>query len=301
MINMKLNLRRFDEGATQGTSEGTGENNTGDAGQNDGRELDNVRYGKQDDAAKESDNVDDKSDESDEPEEPTFEELIKGKYKDDYNKSVQKILRKRFNENRTREDNYKRVSPIVDMLADKYGVSATDIDGIINAVQNDDAMYEAEALESGISVEQLKAIKRLKMENEQLRASVEQYNREKEADAIYQNWMEEAEEVKAIYPNFDIHAELADERFSGLLKNGIDVKTAYEVAHHDEIIQGAMQATANAVKNKVVNEVRSGTRPKENGVGSSSGTVVKSDPSKWSKEDMKEVIRRVERGEKITL
>ena len=42
-------------------------------------------------------------------------------------------------------------------------------------------------------------------------------------------------------------------------------------------------------------------RPTENGTISQPGSVRKDDPSKWTKADRAEVMRRVARGEKITL
>lgn len=58
--------------------------------------------------------------------------------------------------------------------------------------------------------------------------------------------------------------------------------------------QQAAQKTANAVAaNKL--------RPKEGGLSSIPPVVVKSDPSKWTKEDRAEIRRRVARGERIEL
>ena len=163
-------------------------------------------------------------------------------------------------------------------------------------------MYEQEALEKGMTVEQLKRISRLENENEQLRASVEQHRQREEADRIYKDWIEQGEELKDTYPDFDLNTEIAHEDFAGLLRSGINVKTAYEVAHHDEIMQGAMQVTAQKVKEKVVNDIRAnGSRPRESAAGNNPGSVVKQDPNKWSREDIREVMRRVERGEKIRL
>lgn len=52
----------------------------------------------------------------------------------------------------------------------------------------------------------------------------------------------------------------------GLLRSGVDARTAYEVVHKDEIIGGAMQYTAQRVQEKVVNDIRArGMRPPENG------------------------------------
>ena len=106
--------------------------------------------------------------------------------------------------------------------------------------------------------------------------------------------------MKSVYPSFDLRAELQNPRFTDLLRNNVDVRTAYEVIHKDEIIPAAMQFTARTVEQKLTNKViANGARPVENGNSSQSATVVKSDVSQLSKADIAEINRRVARGEKI--
>lgn len=89
-------------------------------------------------------------------------------------------------------------------------------------------------------------------------------------------------------------------KFLDLLKSNIDVRTAYEVLHKDEIIPAAMQFTAKTVESKIAKSIAAnGSRPAENAVGAQAPAVVKSDVSQLSKADRKEIIRRVAKGEKI--
>ena len=98
----------------------------------------------------------------------------------------------------------------------------------------------------------------------------------------------------------NIREEIKNPNFASLLRAGIDVKTAYEVVHKDEIIPAAMQFTAKTVEQKLTNKIiAGGARPTENGISSQSATVVKSDVSQLSKKDREEIIRRVRNGEKI--
>jgi hypothetical protein len=112
--------------------------------------------------------------------------------------------------------------------------------------------------------------------------------------------MQESDATKAVYPSFDLQTEMQNPRFTELLRNNVDVRTAYEVLHKDEIIPAAMQFTAKAVEQKLTNKIiANGARPVENGNSSQGATVVKSDVSQLSKADRAEIIRRVQRGEKI--
>ena len=112
--------------------------------------------------------------------------------------------------------------------------------------------------------------------------------------------MRQAEEAKRLYPNLNFEAEAQNPQFRQLLLSGIDVGSAYLVCHKDEIIPAAMQYTAKQVEQKLTNKViANGARPSENGNSSQGASVVKSDVSQLSKAERAEIIRRVQRGEKI--
>ena len=140
----------------------------------------------------------------------------------------------------------------------------------------------------------------MERENAALKAQMEEAQRQENGKKLYATWMQQAEEAKQIYPSFNIETEMANPKFVDLLRSNIDVRTAYEVLHKDDIIRGAMQFTAQTVESKIAEKVASnGARPAENGMSSQSAAVVKSDVSQLSKADRAEIIRRVQRGEKI--
>ena len=85
-----------------------------------------------------------------------------------------------------------------------------------------------------------------------------------------------------------------------LLGAQIDVKTAYEIIHKDDVIGGAMQYAAQEAEKRVAQRVAAnGARPVENGMSGHSTAVVKPNVSQLSKADLREINRRVARGEKI--
>jgi hypothetical protein len=168
------------------------------------------------------------------------------------------------------------------------------------AIEEDDSYFEEEALEKGLSVEQLKEIRKMERENSELKRQMEERQRKENADRIYSQWMDQAEKAKAVYPSFDLRTEMQNPQFINLLNSNVDVRTAYEVLHKDEIIPAAMHFTAKTVEQKLTNKIiAQGARPAENGNSSQSASVVKSDVSQLSKADRAEIIRRVQRGEKI--
>ena len=229
-----------------------------------------------------------------------FEKLIKGEYKDLYDAKVQDTIQKRLKSSKETVDKYNALTPTLELLAGKYGVDATDIEALSKAIQEDNTFYEQEALEKGMSVKHLKEIKAMERENADLRAQMQEAQRQENGKKLYATWMQQAEEAQKVYPSFDMRAEMNNPKFVDLLKSNIDVRTAYEVLHKDEIIPAAMQFTAKTVEEKLAKKIASnGARPTENGMSSGSAAVVKSDVSQLSKADRAEIIRRVQRGEKI--
>ena len=264
--------------------------------------LADVRYGIQDKAedAQVADAQNTAGQVSAEERAAKFEALIKGEYKDLYDAKMQDTIQKRLKGTKDTVDKYNALAPTLETLAKKYGVAPTDIDALNHAIDEDNTFFEDEALEKGISVEQLKEIRKIERENADLKKQMREQSVRENADRIYAGWLEQSDALKQIYPNFDLDAEIKNPRFVDLLKNNVDVRTAYEVLHKDDIIRGAMQFTADTVQTKLANNIIAGrNRPSENGIGQTSPAVVKNDVSQLSRADREEIIRRVARGEKI--
>lgn len=294
-----LNLQLFAEGAGDGgTATGTAETGTLATSAKDDN-LADVKYGIQEETrtVTESKTVDKTVDRNAE-----FEKLIKGEYKNEFDARMQDTIQKRLKSTKETVEKYEALTPTLELLAKKYGIKdATDINALNKAIEEDDAYYEEEALEKGISVEQLKEIRKMEKENAELKRQMQEEQAQKNASQLYSKWLNEAEQTKGVYPSFDLQAEMQNPRFLDLLKSNVDVRTAYEVLHKDEIIPAAMQFTAKTVEQKLANKIiANGARPSENGNSAQSASRTKSDVSTLSNADMDEVIRRARQGERIT-
>ena len=306
-----LNLQLFAEGAGAGdggTAEGQGVTEAAALPQTKGvkNPLADVKYGIQEETAPAAE-VQTESTVATPDRNAVFEQLIKGEYKDLYDAKVQNTIQQRLKGQKETVDKFNALSPTLEILAKSYGVDINDIEALNKAIEEDDAYLEAEALEEGKTVQQKREerrrdreIKKMEAENAELKAQMDEVRRQENGKKLYQSWMQQADEAKKIYPSFDIQTEMNNTKFVELLRSNIDVRTAYEVTHKDEIIAGAMQFTAKTVESKIANKIASnGARPSENGMSSQSAAVVKSDVSQLSKADRAEIIRRVQRGEKI--
>lgn len=304
-----LNLQLFAEGAG-GAAAGAGEGGTAQgtgvtapaAGVQKGvkaNPLADVKYGIQEEAAAPAAEVQEKTTEAPDRQ-AEFDKLIKGQYKDLYDAKVQDTVQKRLKSTKETVERYEALSPVLEMLAKKYGVEPGDVQALSKAVQEDDSYYEEEALSKGMTVQQLKEIRRMERENADLKRQMDEAQRQENGKKLYASWLQQAEQARQVYPSFNLDAEMRNPRFVDLLRSNVDVRTAYEVLHKDEIIPAAMQFTAQTVEQKLAKKVAAGgARPTENGMSSQGAAVVKSDVSQLSKADRQEIIRRVQRGERI--
>lgn len=236
-----------------------------------------------------------------------FEELIKGEYKEEFAEKNNAVFNRRFKEYKATEEKLASLQPLLDAFGSKYGVDSGDVDGMLRALNEDDSFYQDEADREGVTVKQLKQMRKLERENAEFKAAREQAQRQEQAANVYAKWEQEGQAVKQLYGGFDLRAECqhpeTGREFVRLLQNGIDVRTAYEVIHKDELLSGAIGFAVKSAQKRTMDNIRArGMRPQENGAGGSIATqVVKSDPSKWTDSDLDEVLRRVKEGKKINL
>ena len=296
----KINLRMFDgasSGAGDGDSSASGVTNSTAASAN-GNNLENVVYGKQ---PNDPNGVADAEDAK-----AKYDSYRKGEGKQFIDKDIETAIRRRFKDYNTLKESNTKMQNVMSALATRYGIDANDTDALSKAIAEDDSYYEKAADNANMSVEQYKKMMRLEAENAELqRIRAEEANRA-EFNRRYAEWSAQAEGAKTVYPNLDLNAEMQNKDFFDLVNRGIDVKTAFEVIHKDEIINGAVsvtaQRTAQAVQQQTVNNIRTkGLRPNESAGSAQSGFVPKTDPSKWTKKDRQEIERRVMKGDKIYL
>lgn len=283
---LKLDLQMFGEGGASGD----GGPAAGDAnGSSDTGSLENVVYGKQ---------ADDRPEQNTESKRAAFENLIKTEYKKEFNERAERMIKSRLADDRKTQA--AKQQPLTNLLAQKYGVdvkSETLTDDLMRAIEEDRSFWERGAMERGLTVDQYKQMQRLEMENAEFRELAEQKQRENHVNQL----MEEAEALKEVYPGFDFDAEMENPDLMALLRVNIPLRTAFEVIHKDEIMEGAMRYTAQTVQAKTINDIKSrGLRPSENGTRSAASATYKQNVADLTNADIDEILRRVSKGEKIS-
>lgn len=235
------------------------------------------------------------------PQEPTFDELIKGKYKADYDARIQKTIQARMRGAKATEERLAKTEPLLQMLGQKYSVDAGDVDALMAALDNDEQMWQAEAADKGMSVENLKALRTAERENAMLKRQQELNQREAAARETYTRWATQAEQAKAKFPGLDLESCLEDAQFVSMLQSGVDVESAYWARYHDDIMQAGMEKATTEAQKKLSASVASGSRrPTESGVGNGPTVSQKVDVSNMSRSEFTAYMDRIMRGERIS-
>lgn len=249
----------------------------------------------------------------------SFEDLVNGEYKDDADKYVQNILKRRLKGEKALQTRLDKQLPIMQMLSERYGIDASDpnnidADALNRALSEDKALYEAEAIEAGVPVDLYMRQKRIERENAALRADQQAAREQAEMQREYGDLMQQAAAMQANYPDFDLEREMANIQFGRLVLKpprglGWSVEDAYYAVHRREIMaqmqqqqrQYAQQAVQQA-QQKTANAIASGSRrPVENGVAATAASIPGESPRNWTKAERDRVRREVNSGKKIYL
>jgi uncharacterized protein (DUF488 family) len=163
-------------------------------------------------------------------------------------------------------------------------------------VQNDTKLYEDEAAERGMDVEQYMKVRQAEQIITQNKRNEEQMQRNQMVENHVRNLVTQSEAMKELFPGFNLEAELQNNNFKRLVDPpelggaGIPVKDAFFALHHNEIMK---QTTANAVNQaqiSIANTVKANReRPQENGLSKAPAVIVKDDPSKFTLEDFHKI------------
>ena len=188
------------------------------------------------------------------------------------------------------------------VLYDKYDIEPGNLNGLKEAIAKDGELLEERAEREGLSVEQYKYQKKLEAENRRLEAEQRKRAAKEQADALYEQWESESAELRNVYPHFNLKKEASENpEFMSYLESGMSVRKAFEAAHIQELISGAIQMATKETRKNTIDTVRArGLRPRENGMQSKAPLKVKKNISNLSNEDMDRINKRVARGETVT-
>ena len=224
-----------------------------------------------------------------------WKELIEGEYKEEFQNQTQGIINKRFREMKSLQEQNAQLGKLAEKLADRYGVDPGNTAELLKAIEGDSGFLREQA-------DKYREQQSLKRENEYYRRQQEALERERGIREQVNQWQQEAQNVKQIYPDFDLEREFRESKdFADLVKSGIPIQKAYEVAHFDQIVGGALRYAVKEASTQTAANIRNrASRPEEGASKGGAAVTVKSDVHKLTKADREEIARQVLAGKTIT-
>lgn len=218
----------------------------------------------------------------------------------EYNKQMQATVQQRLRGAKSAEENLGKLAPAIELLAKKYGMDMNnmDYDALAKAIGDDDSYYEDEALRRGKTIEQTKQ----DVQKEQADAREQRTLEQKRIHDHIESLERQSEQMKKVFPNFDLRKELQDPRFARMTSpsGGLSVEDAYYAIHRKEIQAAGMQVTAQMTAQKMSNAIQSGQRrPVENGTSGKAASTTSFDYRSANKEQREAFKKRIYSGEKI--
>ncbi|MBR4068634.1 MAG: hypothetical protein IKK08_08435 [Clostridia bacterium] len=239
--------------------------------------------------------------------EEAFNRLITGEYRDEYVKRTQQMIDARFKQSKELESRYNDLRPVLDRLAQRYGVDAAAKDlprRLLAAMdQPGDEATAAQAEQPHGS----EAGETPPQEAEQAQLHARMQDAARFMTRTQHRWQQEAQQLRTLYPDFDLAAEMngpLGPRFVRLLRTGLPMKTAYQALHMDELVQGAIGYAVENTRQRTMDSIRArGMRPEEAAAGTQAAAaqILNADPAHWNAEEMNDAIRQARMGKKIYL
>lgn len=176
-------------------------------------------------------------------------------------------VKDRYKSTFDKADKYDAMLTHMGAVAEKYGVSAEDPEGLARAILSNHDAVRVKAAELGVTDEVAKslleadAMTAINKARESARVRQEEYTRMSEEEAA----------VRAVYPNFDFSKASGSKAFKALVDSGVPMKEAYEMSHHAELTAAAISAAREQAKAEARAELEdAASRPKE-GAGGQTG------------------------------
>ena len=210
----------------------------------------------------------------------SYADLIKSDdYKDEHKAYMDKTIGDRLKKYKGLEEDYGKAKSTLEIVANKYGVNPNDenfLEVLNQKIEADDSYYENYAMEHDISTDEARRIVTMERKLAQVEAQKQEQARQEQTRQHLMLLHQNAEKTKAQFPNFNLEAEMQNEKFRRLcaVNNG-DTTSAYMACHWNEIIPATMQMTARQAQEQTAKAIASNkSRPMENGLSSTAPSVV---------------------------
>lgn len=241
----------------------------------------------------------------DTPKRMTWDEIMADP---EYNKQMQATVQGRLKATKQQADNLAKLAPALEILAKSYGLDPVNMDyeALSKAIHEDDNLYEERAEAMGVSKDVARKLDQYEMAQQRQQRQQQDAIRQQAMQRHFTHLEQQAEEMKAMYPGFDLREEMKNPVFARMVSPGsnVPVRNAYYAVHHDQMQAATMQAAAQKTAEKISKSIQAGAnRPAENGTSGQAASVTTFDYRKASKAQRdalkREILAAGARGEKL--
>ena len=212
---------------------------------------------------------------------PSFQELISGAYRQDYENAVgqriQAAIQQRFRHQQDYKKQWESAQPVMRVLGARYGLDESDAAGIAARLTREEGSGQESAPDSP------------RPESDYLSAHIQRVT-------------QQAESLRAEFPGFDLETEMRNPAFARLTAPGVglSVRDAFLAVHSRELQADSMRYAAQQAGQRIAASVMAGAgRPKENGMDHPAAAPMTVDVLGMDRQTRAEYRRRIHNGEKI--
>jgi len=239
------------------------------------------------------------------PAEPSLDDQwleVKKKFKDQYGRDVQSAVQDRFKNQKDANETLAKLEPALKALARQRGIDEGNLEELADNILSDDSLFEEEAEAAGMTVDGYRTFQAMQAENQRMKAQEQQEQQEMLVRQHIQRLVQQAEEMKKIYPDFDLQKEMQNETFRRLVapNSGLKVADAFYAVHHTELEPQVMAYGIRTAKQQMSQTLAANqSRPVEGAIKGGAPADVAIDPRQLNRQERQKLIERARRGEKI--
>ena len=232
-----------------------------------------------------------------------WEEVKKGEFAEQYGRDVANAVRDRFRNQADVSAQLNALEPMLAVLRERAGVESNE--ELIQHVMDDDSLYEEAASEAGMTVAAYRQFMEMKAERDEMQQREQESMEDMQLREHFGNLAQQAEDLKAKYPDFDLQKELENREFFRLTSPdvGVSVEDAYFAVHHRELAPQMMAYGMERAKQQMGQTLQAQrNRPAEGamrGQGQPAASL-KIDPRNLTPQERAEIKRQVRLGRRVS-
>lgn len=229
-----------------------------------------------------------------------FDDLIRGKYKEQYKNRQQKAIMSRLKGLEADQAAMEQDKELRGTIAMRYGLGANaSAADIMAAINSDDSFLEAQAAKEGLSPEQYRKMAAMQAQIDESERKLDALKRTQLQEDIKAKLIQQTEECQAVFPDFDFETEAAtNEKFNELVGLGLPIIDAYKYSNMDDLMADGMGKAVAKSKDMLAAAVKNNLRrPPEAGAGNGAAATVSVDFSKMSSDEFNAYQEKLMSGE----